>query len=209
MAAWLVVVVQRPTTRWVGFGWLLVGFTTYVVYRTRVVREPLRATVRAPAPIGAALALEYRRIVVPVFADAVSFEALDVACRLAAERGASVIALAAIEVPLDRPLDAVAADEEQDAGRLLDRARAIGELYGVRVTTRVERSRNAGRAIVEEASRRQAEIVVIGAGRRDQLSSGAPIFDRQIDFVLKHAPCRVMVASPPQAVSAALRVAAS
>jgi len=37
-----------------------------------------------------------------------------------------------------------------------------------------------------------AEIIVLGASRRPR---GA-IFERQVDFVLKHAPCRVMVAAP-------------
>ena len=191
-AAWLVVVVQRPTTRWVGFGWLLVGFASYIVYRRRVVHAPLTATVRAPVPIGAALALEYRRIVVPIFDDEVSLEAIDVACRLATDRGSTVVAVTAIEVPLDRPLEEVDTQAERRANKLLDRARAIGELYGVRVVTRVERTRNAGAAIVEEAKFRQAEIIVVGASRRPR---GA-IFERQVDFVLKHAPCRVMVAAP-------------
>jgi APA family basic amino acid/polyamine antiporter len=206
----LVVVIQRPTTRYVGFAWLLVGVTTYVVYRTRVVRQPLSATLRAPIPVGSAMALEYRRIVVPVFPGEVSFEAMDVACRLAAERGANVVALTAIEVPLEQPLDGATPEQERQADVLLDKARAIGELYGVRVTTRVARARNAGRAIVEEAATRQAEIVVIGAARKEHCGAAAPIFDRQIDFVLKHAPCRVMVAAPPRTVAGVgLRVAAS
>ena len=40
----------------------------YFVYRRRVVHEPLAATVRAPAAYGPALALEYRRLLVPVAA---------------------------------------------------------------------------------------------------------------------------------------------
>jgi nucleotide-binding universal stress UspA family protein len=148
--------------------------------------------VRAPVAIGAAIALEYRRIVVPIFDDEVSFEAMDVACRLAADRRSTVVAVTAIEVPLDHPLEEVDAEAERHANKLLDRARATGELYGVRTVTRVERTRNAGSAFVREAKFRQAEIIVVGAARRDR---GA-IFERQVDFVLKHAPCRVMVAAP-------------
>jgi len=190
-AAWLVVVVQRPTTRWVGFAWLVVGFTAYVVYRTRVVREPLTATVRAPVAMGAAVALEYRRIVVPLFDDGASFEAMDFACRLAADRGATVIAVAPVEVPLERSLDETDSVAEARANRRLDQARAIGELYGVRTITRMERARNAGAAVVEEADARQAEIVVVGAARR----LNGSLFDRQVDYVLKHSPARVMVAA--------------
>src|ERR687888_330924 len=45
-AAWFVVVVQEPTTRWAGLGWLALGFAVYGVYRTRVVKRRLSATVR-------------------------------------------------------------------------------------------------------------------------------------------------------------------
>ena len=34
--AWLVVVVQEASTRWVGLGWLAIGFAGYAVYRRRV-----------------------------------------------------------------------------------------------------------------------------------------------------------------------------
>src|SRR3970282_2193430 len=64
--AWIVVVVQTPSTRYAGFLWLALGFAVYVLYRKRVVHEPLRATVRAPAAFGPALALEYRRPLGPV-----------------------------------------------------------------------------------------------------------------------------------------------
>src|SRR5436190_5339734 len=92
-SAWTVVVVQRPTTRWVGLAWLAVGFPVYVVYRRRVVREPLRRTVRAPAVVGPAVVLDYRRIVVPVSDTPESLGAMRVAASLAADKGAVVTAV--------------------------------------------------------------------------------------------------------------------
>ncbi len=50
--------------------------------------------------IGPAVALEYRSILVPVAAGYPSDEAMDVACRLAAERRATIVAMTVIEVPL-------------------------------------------------------------------------------------------------------------
>ena len=47
-----VILVQNATTRWVGLGWIAVGFAIYAVYRRRVVREPLLATVKAPPAYG-------------------------------------------------------------------------------------------------------------------------------------------------------------
>jgi APA family basic amino acid/polyamine antiporter len=196
MLSWIDVVVQYPSTRYAGLGWLAFGFALYVVYRRRVLKLPLTETVRAPVEIGPAAALEYRSILVPVAAGYPSDEAMDVACRLAAERRATIVALTVIEVPLELPLDATLPDEVREANELLDEARAIGESYGVRVIPRIVRGRRAGRAIVDEAVRRNAEIIVMGGPRRVRLRSGRRrIFGDTVDFVLKHAPCRVMVAA--------------
>ena len=65
-ASFLVIVVQNPTTRWVGLGWTVFGVIGYAIYRRRVVGVGLRETVKAPPAMGAALALEYRRILVPI-----------------------------------------------------------------------------------------------------------------------------------------------
>ena len=127
------IVVQNPTTRWVGLGWIVAGLVGYVVYRRYVLRVPVRETVKAPPAFGPALALEYRRILVPIVPGRPSDDALDVACRLAAERGARIIALTVLEVPLELPLDAPLPEEERLANDELDEAVAIGDTYGVRV----------------------------------------------------------------------------
>jgi APA family basic amino acid/polyamine antiporter len=191
--AWLVVVVQTPNTRYAGFAWLAIGFALYVVYRRRVVHEPLRATVRAPAALGPALALEYRRLLVPVVSGRSSDAAMDLACRLAAERGSRIIAVNVLEVPLDRPLTARLPELERSANHELDEAVAVGDSYGVRVLSRLERARSAGPAIVAEAEARQAEIIVLGSPRRSLTLSQPGVFGKTVDYVLKNAPCRVLV----------------
>ena len=195
--SWFVIVVQNPSTRWAGLGWLAFGLAFYSVYRLRVVRAPLTATLRAPEVFSPSEALEYRRLVVPVVGGPESDEAMNVAARLSAERGATITAVAVIEIPLDRPLDADLADLEEEADAVLDEARAIGDSYGVNVVTRLVRTRSAGRGIVDEAMRRTAEIVVMGAPRRP--ARRGTIFGETVDFVLKHAPCRVMVAAARRA----------
>ena len=188
--AWLVVVVQDAPTRYAGLAWLVAGFAVYALYRRRI-GIPLRETVRAPLVLGAAVALEYRSILVPIVAGRESREAVDLAARLAAERRATIVALRVVVIPMELPLDADLAEAEEEADRLLDEAHAIAEIYGVRNVERLVRARHAGRAIVEEAERRQAEIIVLGAPR----SRHRQIFGSTVDYVLKHAPCRVMVAA--------------
>ncbi len=193
-AAWVVVVVQDAPTRYAGLVWLAVGFAIYAVYRRRI-GVPLTETMRAPIQLGPAIALEYRTILVPIVSGPESHESIDLAARLAAERGATIVALRVIVVPLDQPLDADLPEQEAEADRLLDDARATAETYGVRMIDRVVRARSAGPAIVEEAERRQAEIVVLGAPR----GRHRDIFGKTVDYVLKNAPCRVMVAAGKKA----------
>jgi len=191
--AWLVVVVKEAGTRYAGLGWLVFGLVIYVVYRSRVLKLPLRETVRAPVLIGRAAALEYRNIVVPLAPGGETGEALDVACRLATERRARVVAVAVVEIPLELPLDAAMPEAEAEANDLLDDARTVGDSYGVDVVARIVRDRRAGRAIVREAEQRAAEIIVMGSSRR---RARATVFGHTTDYVLKHAPCRVMVVAP-------------
>jgi nucleotide-binding universal stress UspA family protein len=67
----------------------------------------------------------------------------------------------------------------------------------VTVIGRIARTRNIGRAIVDEAMRRNSEIIVMAGPRRVRLQTGRrQIFGDAVDFVLRHAPCRVMVATP-------------
>ena len=193
--AWLVVVVQSPATRYAGLGWLALGFAMYYVYRRRILHVSLSETVRAPILIGPAAALEYRTILVPIVEGDQATEAMHMACRLAGERRTSIAAVRVIVVPMEQPLDTLVPEQEELADRLLDGAHDIGELYGVRVVERLVRARHAGRAIVDEARRRNAEIIVLGSPRLPHRTRKSAIFGKTVDFVLKHAPCRVLVAA--------------
>jgi APA family basic amino acid/polyamine antiporter len=190
--AWLVVLVQEEETRWVGLGWLAVGFVGYAIYRRRVVHAPLRETVRAPA-IVLGLEIEYRTILVPVLRTVESEEALVAAARLASERRATIVLLHVLEVPLDKSLDADLGDREVVGDDILDEAEALLETYaGLRIISRLERARSAGPAIVEEAARRDAEVVILGAPRA-KVRGGKPIFGRTVHYVLRNSPTRVAV----------------
>jgi basic amino acid/polyamine antiporter, APA family len=193
-SAWLVVVIKDAPTRYAGTAWLVAGLVFYVLYRRRL-GVPLQMTARSPVPLGPALALEYRSILVPIVAGEESREAVEVAARLATERAGRIVLLRVIVVPLELPLDADLSEQVEAAYKLLDDAHAIAEPYGVRAVERIVRSRQAGRAIVEEADRRGTEIVVLGARRGNYKN----IFGSTVEYVLKNAPCRVMVAAGKKA----------
>jgi len=191
--SFLVLVAQNPLTRWVGLGWMVAGLVGYAIYRRRWVHAPLRAIEKAPPALGPALALEYRNLLVPVVFGKPSDAAMDVACKLAAERRARIIALSVLEVPLDQNLADRFGEAEELANAELDEAAAIGDSYGVRVLTRLERAHAVGPAIVAEADARNAEIIVLGSPRKRLTVRQAAVFGSTVDYVLKHASCRVMV----------------
>jgi basic amino acid/polyamine antiporter, APA family len=143
----------------------------------------------------------YRRLLVPLLANPESERAIEVACRLAAERHASITAVTVIEVPSLLPLDARMTDEEADARRLHGRATAIADAYGVTLVSRTVRARDAGTAILEELEKSDAELVVIGAARKIRVNKRATAFGRNVQHVLRKAPCRVLlVAAAPRPV---------
>jgi APA family basic amino acid/polyamine antiporter len=196
--AWVVVVVQEASTRWVGLGWLAVGFAGYTIYRRRVLHVPLRETTRAPALVFG-LEVEFRTILVPVLRTAESEEALVAAARLATERRATIVILHVLEVPLAQPLDADLRDQEEAAYQILDEAQALLEGYaGVRIVSRLLRARSAGPAIVEEAAARDPEVIILGAPRA-KVRGGKPIFGHAVDYVLRASPTRVVIVAGKKA----------
>ncbi len=129
-----------------------------------------------------------RNVLVPVAANRETEEAMDVACRLAADRRALVVAVSVVEIPPVLPLDSHMDEEQASAHRQLERAAAIADLYGVNVTTRILRGRVAADAIVGEADARGAEIIVIGAPRHRRKAFGSTV-----EGVLEKARCRVLL----------------
>jgi nucleotide-binding universal stress UspA family protein len=133
-------------------------------------------------------ALGFRNLLVPISDNVESEQAMDTACRLAADRGATVAVVNVVEVPPVLPLDAHMTSEETVAHRLLARAAAIGESYGVTPVPRILRARTAAEVIVLQAEQRGTELIVIGAPRKRRRAFGSTV-----EHVLRKAPCRVLV----------------
>jgi basic amino acid/polyamine antiporter, APA family len=149
----------------------------------------VRATELRQRPVVA-----YRRILVPLLADEESETPVALAAELAADRGARITAVVVVEVPPALPLEAHMFEEEGEAKQILEKARAIAYARGVDVRTRVLRARLAGEAIVEEAERTGADVVLLRAPRSPRRWK---IFGKTVNHVLRHAPCRVMVEAVP------------
>ena len=151
--------------------------------------------------------LGYRRVLVPIADNPESEKAMDVACRIAADRFGLITAVAVVEVPATLPLDAYMTEEESHADQLLRRARAIADSYGVGVSLRRVRAREATTGILEKAALARCEIVVLGARLRQRPTRGL-IFGGTVEHVLKRAPCRVMLIGAPPIEVYAINAAA-
>src|SRR6185312_12436487 len=116
-----------------------------------------------------------------------------------------------IEVPLSLPLDAkLPQGREAQARRALERAREVGEEYeDVDVRTEVIRARKTGAGIIEAARRGDSEAIVIGGEPPSKIRGGGILggigaakpeeIGAATEYVLKKAPCRVLLTAPPEA----------
>jgi nucleotide-binding universal stress UspA family protein len=148
----------------------------------------------APTQRGAAV---YRTVVVPLGDDPESLLAVPTACALAAPDGGSLIGVFIIEVPTELPLEAHMFDAEGRARDALGRARQAAEAYGLRFSGRIVRTHGAAEAVLAEAERLRADLIVLAASRRKTRRVNAPPFEEDVRTVLAEAPCRVLVIAPP------------
>ena len=79
--------------------------------------------------------MSYSRLLVPISAAPDSDRAVEVACSLAAERGAELTAVFVIEISPLLPLDARMDEDEIVARRALHRAQAIADSFGVHLSS--------------------------------------------------------------------------
>ena len=196
-AVWIVSLATHPGARYAGPAWLAAGLVVYVVVR-RSHGEGLTERVMAPDELRPADVPHFRSILVPMKLGIIGEEMVATAVKLASEHGARVEAMYVIRVPLELPLDGEMADEEARAEASLAEARALGEENAVEVNTTTVRARAIGRAIVDHASEIDADLIVLGSSPRWRRQSR--FFSPTVDFVLRHAPCEVLVVAFPQSV---------
>jgi basic amino acid/polyamine antiporter, APA family len=166
----------------------------------RLLERRLRGLGRAhAAPQPLPRRTDYRRILVPMKLGDIGEEMVATAIALAKETGAEVQAITVVRVPLRFPLEGeLPPDVAARVEASLEEARALGEDHEVEVATGVVRARSIGHAIVEEANARQADLVVLGSSARWRRQSR--FFSPTVDFVLRHAPCEVLVVAFPEGV---------
>ena len=195
---WVTALGTHPGARYAGPAWLAIGLVVYVTVR-RAHGEGLTERVTAPDEQVLAEAPHYRRILVPMKLGVIGEEMVATAVKLAAEHeDATVEALYVIRVPLDYPLDAELIDLEERAEASLAEAKLLGADHGVRVEGTTLRALAIGSAIVERAREVDADLIVLGSAPRWRRQSR--FFSPTVDYVLRKAPCEVLIVAFPQRV---------
>ena len=196
LAVWVIALVTHEAARYGGPAWLALGLVVYWVERRRLGR---RLTARVVSADEQQLPeTEFNSILVPMKLGPIGEEMIATAVNLAQESRAAIEALFVILVPLEVPLDAPLPEHEERARASLDEARLLGSDYGVEVRAEIVRARSIGQAIVAEAERRGVDLIVLGSSPRWRRQSR--FFSPTVEYVLKRAPCEVVVVAFPEGV---------
>jgi nucleotide-binding universal stress UspA family protein len=143
-------------------------------------------------------AIAYRTIVVPLLDQEETEHALDLACRLAADRGARIVLVAPAFLERELPLNAHLDGALTDLNRRFEAATAVATSYGVGARREIVRTRPGcfGEEVARVAAERHAELVVVGAPVESRRGFRRA-FPRDVLLLARDAPCRVMIATGP------------
>lgn len=135
--------------------------------------------------------MEFHRILVPVAGTEADDEAMRLACWLAKKVKGKIWAVYVITLKRYLPLEAEIGSEIQQAEGMLDHIETIAEEQGYEVEIDILQAREAGPAIIDEATERDIDLILMGVEymrRFGQFSLGS-----MAPYVLKNAPCPVIL----------------
>ncbi len=204
-AMWVLVIATHDAARVVGLSWMVLGFVLYGTYRiTHGLPLASRAEPRELQPLSID-ARSYHRMLVAVRPEpgllygAGDAELIGLAHKLLdpqAERASEVAVMLVHELPLTKPLDAPLGDVERQTMQRLASIRDAAGTLQLRLSSSVARARAAGRAICQEAQRRDADVVLLAT--RSKRRQGDEAFGKCVAYVLRHAPCDVVLLTLPE-----------
>jgi len=217
-AGFVSIFVIQSAALWVGGGWMVFGLVSYFVYRRVVQGLPMteRVTVPEQALLKHRPDVELDSVLVPVLGTSkLDDDIVQTACRLAesnpleGQSNPRLELLYVIDLPLTVPLEGpIPADRIGAAERALSRAREIADEYpGVEADSGYVLARDVGAAIVERAREHDVEAIIVGGEPPTLVRGGAILggvrgakpaeIGPVSEYVLKHAPCRVLLTAPP------------
>jgi basic amino acid/polyamine antiporter, APA family len=196
-AIFIVALATHPAARYVGPAWLACGLVVFVAVRIAH-GEGVMERVMSPDEHQLDPAVTFQKILVPMKLGIIGEEMLATAIKLASDHGAEVQALHVIRVPLEQPLEGEMLEEEERAEASIAEAKLLGAEHDVIVEGVTIRARAIGHAIVARAEEVGADLIVLGSAPRWRRQSR--FFSPTVDYVLRRAPCEVLIVAFPQSV---------
>ncbi|HLQ49564.1 MAG TPA: universal stress protein [Candidatus Dormibacteraeota bacterium] len=138
----------------------------------------------------------FKRVVIALNGGSSDAQIVALASRFAKIGTTELIAVHIVEIDWTLPLDADIAGNSEEAQRVLDMAESVAEDSKARLTPVLLQARDIGAALVDEASERDADLLVVGLPYRKRFGGDFAI-GRTIPYVLKNAPCAVWVVREP------------
>jgi nucleotide-binding universal stress UspA family protein len=138
----------------------------------------------------------FHRVVVALNGGSSDARIVKLVSKLAARTKAELIAVHVVEIDWTLPLDADIAGRSEDVQRVLDSAEAVCEAFKVPMEPVLLQARDVAAAIVDEATERGADLLVVGLPYRKRFG-GEFAIGRTIPYVLQNAPCAVWVVREP------------
>lgn len=118
------------------------------------------------------------------------------ACQLANGMGADLVALHVVEVPMATPIEADDPVLDKPGQEILAKAaRMAAEQFSRKISTQLLRARNAGEALIGEVKDQHMDMLVMGYHHPHTV--GEILLGSVVQYVTRHAPCRVIVQIPP------------
>ncbi len=137
-------------------------------------------------------ATQFRRAVVALSGGRTDRQIVSLAADTARAGRAELVGVHVVEIDWTLPLDADVAGHDEGAQRVLDIAEATAEASKYRMETVLLQARDVGAAIVDEATEREADLIICGLPFRRRFG-GEFTVGRTIPYILKNAPCAVWV----------------
>jgi len=198
---WMALSPEHSFGRNIGFTWLAVGIIFYIWFRKKhglhllkpAVTEELHPLVTLfPKPRRQEMSQQIRHILVPIHSKDYADELARIACDLNQLYTAEITAVYAIEVPRSLELDADLGVQIQEAQDCLDTANHIAEtVYDIEFEKVILQGRSAGAALVEYATERGTDLILLGAHHGHRRTPDAVMFGSTADYVARNAPCAV------------------
>jgi APA family basic amino acid/polyamine antiporter len=199
-AAWVVALGTHPGARVVGPLWMLGGLAVYTGTRVRAGLPMIARVEDAAPPPEDVTDIAFAAVIVPLERlDAIAEETMATACRLALEAGAAVVGVSAIYVPVRESLDTEMPEREAEVAAVQEMAASLAEEYGVEYRRVVTRTRSPGRLVVDAAVEHEAGLIIVGSPQKHRVARSLheEFFGQTVDFILRKAPCRVIVTHFP------------